>query len=327
MLRNRRTTAIRTNAGDPTLAHPFRRFQSDFLVWTRAVGLAEQTAAIRKFALDHFIQWCDSNGVSALPQLTTDVLERYQQYLSCRRKRNGLLLALNTQVTRLNPLKAFCKWLARNGQLHLNPAADLCIPRVPRRLPARVPTIAEVCRILAIPDISRPDGIRDRAILEMLYSTGIRRMELAGISIHDLNLDDNALIVRSGKGNRDRMVPLGASATGWVRRYLAEGRPILVGHVDESVLFLTDFGEPFLKNRLGDLVKKFLVRARVSSRGACHLFRHACATHMLENGADIRFIQALLGHADLSTTQIYTHVCIAKLKEVHAATHPSSRFP
>lgn len=287
--------------------------------------MAEQTVVIRRFALNHFILWCAENRISTLAALTRESLERYQQYLSCRRQRNGQPLALNTQIARLNPLKAFCKWLARNGHLPSNPAADLCIPRVPRRLPGRVPTVAEVRRILAIPDTTTPGGIRDRAILEVLYSTGVRRMELVGLGIHDLSLDENSVIVRSGKGNRDRVVPLGARATGWIRRYLAEARPALVGPADDSILFLTDIGEPFLKNRLGDLVKKFILKAKISTRGACHIFRHACATHMLENGADIRFIQALLGHADLSTTQVYTHVCIAKLKEVHARTHPSAR--
>ncbi len=147
-------------------------------------------------------------------------------------------------------------------------------------------------------------------------------MELARLQVFDVDLVSGLVRVRAGKGGRDRIVPLGARATKWVGIYLREVRPMLLPAHCEGALFITDYGEPFAKNRLGDLVRRYLGRARIAAPGACHLFRHACATHMLENGADIRFIQSMLGHADLSTTQIYTRVSIAKLKEVHEATHP-----
>jgi integrase/recombinase XerD len=131
-------------------------------------------------------------------------------------------------------------------------------------------------------------------------------------------------VIREGKGQKDRYVPLGSRAIGWIRRYIEEVRPELVMEPDPGVLFLHEFGEPFSKNRLTDLVKRYLRAAGIGS-GACHLFRHAMATQMLENGADIRFIQAILGHAQLTTTEIYTHVTIVKLKEVHALTHPAER--
>lgn len=160
-------------------------------------------------------------------------------------------------------------------------------------------------------------------MLETLYSTALRRMELAALQVFDVDLEAGILHVRLGKGGRDRVVPLGRRTTIWLTRYLADVRPLLVASLREGALFVTDYGEPFGKNRLGDLVRRYIGRARLTAPGACHLFRHACATHMLENGADIRFIQSILGHADLSTTQIYTRVSIAKLKEVHAATHPA----
>jgi len=285
--------------------------------------LAEQTVAIRRFALRQFILWCWIRGLSRADQISREVLEEYQAHLAFRKKRNGRPLALNTQVTRLNPLKAFFKWLARSGRIATNPASDLCMPRVPRRLPGRIPTLVEIWRIVALPS-STTSGLRDRAILEMFYATGIRRMELARLCVHDLNLGENAVVIRHGKANRDRVVPLGARATKWLLRYLAESRP-LMARPGDNTLFITDRGEPFIKNRLGDLVKRYLLKAGFSAKGACHLFRHCCATHMLENGADIRYIQELLGHADLTTTQIYTRVSIGKLKEVHSRTHPSAR--
>jgi integrase/recombinase XerD len=159
-------------------------------------------------------------------------------------------------------------------------------------------------------------------MLEVLYSTGMRRMELMQLTISDIDLEGRTVMVRQGKGRRDRYIPIGERACYWVSRYVDEIRPMLAVRSDEWTLFLTDYGEVFSKNRMTDLVKRYMEKADIKD-GACHALRHACATHMLENGADIRFIQALLGHADLSSTQIYTQVAIGKLKEIHAATHPA----
>ena len=323
MLRERRVTPLRKPTEDPSLANPLHAHRAAFVEWTRAIGLAEQTASIRKAALNYFIRWCNSRGIQCLDQLDRRVLEDYQGYLFHYRKANGLPLAANTQVARLNPLKAFFKWLVRTGQVPLNHAADLIIPRLPRRLPWHVLTVGEVDRVLAQPDLGSPYGVRDRAILELLYATGIRRAELVRLDGRDVLLDEDALFVRGGKGGHDRVIPVGRRACSWIERYLRDVRDRLASNEKDNTLFLTDYGEPFRKNRLGDLVKRYLRRACVRARGACHMFRHACATHMLENGADIRYIQAMLGHADLSSTQVYTHVCIGMLRKAHAATHPS----
>ncbi len=325
MLRPKRITPTPPTPVDPSKANPLRGYQAAFLDWTRTVGLSEQTANIRRAALDYFIRWCDERSIREPHEITRAVLERYQRYLFHYRKKGGEPLAFSTQVTRLNPLKAFCKWLARERHTAHNPASELVMPKLPRRLPQYVLTVEEVERVMAEPDCTTPGGLRDRAMLELLYSTGVRRMELAKLKVHDLNLAHGTLMVRGGKGGKDRMVPAGSRACAWVGKYLADVRPVLAVASDDGSLFLTDFGESFEKNRLGDLVKRYLANAGIAAPGACHLFRHACATHMLENGADIRFIQAMLGHAQLSTTEIYTQVSIAKLKEIHAATHPSTR--
>ena len=162
-----------------------------------------------------------------------------------------------------------------------------------------------------------------RAMLEVLYSTGIRRFELAGVKLFDVDVERGALMVRQGKGAKDRLVPVGERACAWVDKYLREVRPDLATGADDYRLFLDDDGRGFTPERIGDLVRRQLTAAGIEHAGACHLFRVACATHMLENGADIRFIQSLLGHAKLDTTQIYTLVSLAKLKEVHNATHPA----
>jgi len=325
MLRQKRVTPVRTTKPLQSSDLPLRAERDAFLDWTLAVGLAEQTAAIRRSALNEFLRWCSRRSIVDACGITRDLLEQYQGHLFHRRKADGRPLALSTQVTRLNPIKAFCKWLARSRQVPFNPAADLVVPRVPRRLPGRVLTPAEADRVMHCPDTGTPSGVRDRAILEVLYSTGMRRMEVVRLSLADVLLDQCTAFVRRGKGGRDRVVPLGGRAVDWVGQYLSDVRGHLGGVGAESALFLTDYGEPFRRNRLGDLVKRYLGLAGIAIPGACHAFRHACATHMLENGADIRFIQSLLGHADLSTTQIYTRVSIGKLREVHARTHPTGR--
>jgi integrase/recombinase XerD len=197
------------------------------------------------------------------------------------------------------------------------------LPRTPARLPVHVLSVQDVENVLNQADVAKPWGVRDRAMLEVLYSTGLRRSELAALAVFDWDRNRGAITVRQGKGGKDRVVPIGDRAAAWLGRYVDEVRPTLSREPDDGAMFLTDYGEPFEKNRLGDLVRRYFDWAGVKAPGSCHLLRHACATHMLENGADIRFIQALLGHADLSSTQIYTQVSIVKLKEIHAATHPA----
>ncbi|MGH8241662.1 MAG: tyrosine-type recombinase/integrase, partial [Steroidobacteraceae bacterium] len=158
-------------------------------------------------------------------------------------------------------------------------------------------------------------------ILETLYSTGMRRRELMGLSLFDLDRERGTVMIRQGKGKKDRMIPIGERAVRWIDRYQNEVRPGFVVR-DHATLFLTHTGEPFTPNRLTQLVREYIRAADLGKSGSCHLFRHTMATLMLENGADIRYIQAMLGHAELSTTQIYTQVSIRKLKEIHSATHP-----
>ena len=158
--------------------------------------------------------------------------------------------------------------------------------------------------------------------LETFYSTGMRRSELMGLSVFDLDRERGTVMIRQGKGKKDRMIPIGERALAWIDRYRETVRPELVVGRDHAMLFLTNTGEPFTPNRLTQMVRTYIQAANIGKSGSCHLFRHTMATLMLENGADIRYIQAMLGHAELSTTQIYTQVSIRKLKEIHTATHP-----
>lgn len=159
-------------------------------------------------------------------------------------------------------------------------------------------------------------------MLETLYSTGMRRLELIGLHCHDLDAERGTVMIRQGKGRKDRMIPIGERALAWIEKYRNDVRPELALGVDAGTLFLSNLGEAFTPNRLTQLVRDYVDAAKINKRGSCHLFRHTMATLMLENGADIRYIQAMLGHAKLDTTQIYTQVSIRALKAIHTATHP-----
>jgi len=205
-----------------------------------------------------------------------------------------------------------------------NPASDLDLPRLEQRLPRAVLTITEAERVLSLPNVHDSLGLRDRAILETFYSTGIRRSELSHLRLYDIDHKRGTVVIRQGKGKKDRMIPVGERARIWIDKYAREARTELVLEPDDSTLFLTHEGESFTPNRLSQLVRDYVDKAALGKRGSCHLFRHTMATLMLEGGADIRFIQAMLGHVNLSTTQIYTRVSIRKLQEIHAATHPGA---
>jgi integrase/recombinase XerD len=197
------------------------------------------------------------------------------------------------------------------------------LPKLERRLPKAILSAQEAESVINQPDIGEPLGLRDRAILETLYSTGIRRQELINLLVQDVDRERGTLFVRQGKGKADRMIPIGERAVQWIDKYLNETRPELACGQDEGRLFLSQYGTAISPNGLTLLVRNYIEKAHIGKRGSCHLFRHTMATLMLENGADIRFIQAMLGHVKLDTTQIYTQVSIKKLKEIHTLTHPA----
>ncbi|MEI8327146.1 MAG: site-specific tyrosine recombinase XerC [Betaproteobacteria bacterium] len=314
----------RVSATPEALAHnALTRHQAAFHEWEAVVAYSPRTIEAQRHAIGRFIAWCDERGLSKPQDITRPILERYQRHVYHHRKGNGQPLTVSAQLGLILPLQAWFKWLTKHNHILYNPAADLDLPTRPKALPKGLLSIAQIEDVLNGCDITKPEGLRMRAMLEVLYSTGIRRFELAGVKLFDVDTERGALMVRQGKGAKDRLVPIGERACAWVDKYLREVRPELVSSADDYSLFLDDDGQPFDPGKLGDQVRRHLSKSGVQHAGSCHLFRVACATHMLENGADIRFIQSLLGHAKLDTTQIYTLVSLAKLKEVHNATHPA----
>ena len=307
---------------DALARHPLTRWMIEHFEWMLITGYSADTIRARRIALKRFIRWCDERGVDDPREITKPILERYQRHLFYYRKEDGKPLTLGSQFGCLAPLKTWFKWLARENHILYNPASEITLPKQPKQLPRTILSVAEVEAILNEADPSSAQGLRDRAMLETLYSTGMRRMELPGLALYDVDLTRRLVFVREGKGRRDRVIPIGERACAWVEKYVTEARGQLIV-ADCEALFVSDYGEPVSPEFLATKVKRYMEFAGIHKPGATHLFRHACATHMLENGADTRFIQALLGHADLATTQIYTHVSIEKLKEIHAATHPA----
>lgn len=290
------------------------------------LGYSEELLRARRQTLAVFLTWCRDRGLARPGEITLPILERYQRHLFQYRKADGAPLSLRGQALAVTHLRHWFRWLVKHHHLPTNPAADLDLPRAPRvTLPEGLPA-DQMERLLTLPDVTDVQGLRDRALLELVYSTGIRRQEARNLSLYDLDFVHGVVRVRQGKGGKDRLVPIGERALAWVRRYLDDARPHLAVDAQEAALFLNRFGQRLGNNGLATIVRRYLDAAGVRLRGACHLLRHTMATQMLENGADIRFIQELLGHACLDTTQIYTHVSIGKLKEIHTATHPAARL-
>ncbi|MDO5505076.1 MAG: site-specific tyrosine recombinase XerC [Pseudoxanthomonas suwonensis] len=315
----------RTRRDDPLAAHPLTRYMHAHFEWMLTHGYSADTVRARRIALRRFIGWCAERDLNDVRAITAPVLERYQRHLFLYRKPDGQPLTLGSQHGCLAPLKTWFKWLVRERHIAFNPASELQLPKQPKRLPRSLLAVADVEAILHEAEPATPAGLRDRAMLELLYATGLRRMEVPALARYDVDLNRRLVFVREGKGRKDRVVPMGERAAAWLDKYLVEARPQLLA-ADTDALFVTDYGEPISPAWLAEKVKRYMAFAGIDRPGATHLFRHACATHMLENGADIRYIQDMLGHAHLATTEIYTHVAIDKLQRIHAATHPAGRL-
>lgn len=299
-------------------------FILEYLKWMQMQNYSEITIGNRKRYLAYFAIWALAQGVEEIKAVTRKLLEDYRKYLFEFKKKNGQNLSMRSQWTRLEPLRAFFSWMTRKYHILYNPASELDLPKLGSSLPSNILTDKQVNKILNSPNLKRRRGIRDRAILELFYSTGIRRLELIHLSIYDINFERTTMLIRQGKWNKDRVVPIGQGAMYWARKYLEDVRPHFI-NTPTDTLFLTNAGDPLKAPYLTWKVREYIEKAGVAVDGACHIFRHSMATLMLENGADIRYIQEMLGHAKLETTQIYTRVSIEKLKEVHARTHPAEQ--
>ena len=294
-------------------------------LWMREVNYALTTVGKRRDELLRFSEWCGEREISDLADITLDLLERYRRHLYLRKHPlTGEDLTFSTQRNRLGDLRSFFHWCYKQRLVVTNPAADFELPRLGKQLPRNVLTIDEVEQVLSSVTLDKPTDLRDRAILETLYSTGIRRKELAGLKWVDLDVNGGAITVRQGKGQKDRVLPIGERALAWIATYKKEVRPQHVHGEDPGFVFLTREGRGLNIEVLTHMVGERVKASGIAKTGACHSFRHTMATLMLDGGADIRHVQEMLGHESLRSTQIYTRVSIHKLKEAHKATHPGA---
>jgi integrase/recombinase XerD len=290
----------------------------------RMRNCSERTIHYWSGSIRHFLRWCDERGVSCVSQITPALMQAFRRYLyHYRNRRTQLPLKFATQASYLMAVRRWLVWMVDEQLLPEDPSAELELPKEEKRLPCEVLSADLVERVMSSADVTCPLGLRNRAILETLYSTAIRRGELAELEVYDLEAQRQVLKIRQGKGRKDRVVPLGRRALTWIEKYLADVRPQLVASTNTSVLFVSFRGRPLQRNNLSQIVRQHLALAGVVQRGSCHLLRHTAATLMMENGADLRSLQMLLGHERLNTTQVYTHVSIRRLQQVHERTHPA----
>ena len=226
----------------------------------------------------------------------------------------------SSAARRVSSLKRFYQYCVRERLIDADPTLKLDPPKRAPRFPKSL-SEGDVEALLAAPQAATPMGLRDRAMLEMLYATGLRVSELVGLKLHALNLQAGVVRVL-GKGSKERLVPLGEEAVHWIQRYLDEARPALRGKREPDALFITARGAGMTRQAFWHLIRRYGARAIPGKRLSPHVLRHAFATHLINHGADLRVVQMLLGHADISTTQIYTHVARERLKQLHAKHHP-----
>lgn len=273
-----------------------------------------------------FLAWLEERGV-ALASVRPDDVLAYQSYLvSARQPGSGRPYSISTQRGRLTGVRSFFRFLFRRGYVLADPAAGVEMPRMDSRLPRTILTIEEVRRMLAVVRGRTPAALRDRAILEVLYATGIRSHELSSLKPSDVDTEDRLLRVVLGKGRKDRNVPLTAAAAAAIETYLVKARPKLLGPRGGPWLFVgRRFGGWLHNASLNEILQHWAKVARIKKHVTCHTFRHSIATHLLKRGADIRHIQTLLGHESLSTTERYTRVELSDLREVMRRAHPRGR--
>jgi integrase/recombinase XerD len=278
-------------------------------------GLARNTLESYRRDVSQFALWLhEACGKPLIEAASADLLRHLAWQVESKRAKP------RTTSRLVSSLKRFFQFALREGLRRDDPAADLDSPKLPRSLPKSL-SEAEVESLLDAPDVATAQGLRDRAMLETLYASGLRVSELVGLKTIQANLDMNVVRIL-GKGSKERLTPLGEEAADWISRYQREARPALLAGRKSDALFVTARGGPMTRQAFWALIKRHAARAGIRQAISPHTLRHAFATHLINHGADLRVVQLLLGHADISTTQIYTHVARERLKALHRKHHP-----
>jgi len=287
-----------------------------------AIGRSPHTVRGAKSALKELSLFLQHLDVDQVEHLDPDTLMHYREELAWRLTSKGTPLTSRSQSECLGHLRAFCRWLVANDLLVGDPSAKIPNPKKPYPLPKAILEPKEIKKILQQPDSRTATGYRDKVILEVLYSTAIRREEVTNIKLEDLDTESGYLMIREGKGRKDRVVPLGEQVCQAIDTYLIGIRSDWLHSDADPHLFLNRWGQGMSPMAIWCVVKKYAKAAKLKKPVSTHTFRHSCATHMLHNGAPIRHIQEMLGHVSLETTQVYTRITINELKKIHSQYHP-----
>ena len=275
-------------------------------------GLAKNTLESYRLDLSAFSVWLNKQNKQLLTVDQADI----QQYLAVKFPQNKA-----RSISRLiASLRRFYRYLMRDSKISIDPTIQIQSPKLPRSLPKSL-NEDEVLALLEAPNLTESAGLRDRAMLELLYACGLRVSELVGVKVTEVSINDGVVRV-TGKGSKTRLVPMGEEAVDWISRYLAQARPDILQKRLCDALFVTNRGEAMTRQAFWYLIKRYALLAGINKPMSPHVLRHAFATHLLNHGADLRVVQMLLGHADISTTQIYTHVARERLKQLHSMHHP-----
>lgn len=297
-----------------------------YIEYLRSCGRSPFTIKGIRSSLRNFVRFLESENLTDLEDLTSQALEEYRTDLAFSLTAKGTPLGRQTQIQILCNVKGFTAFLKAKDYLFQDPAEGLTVtvPKQPQRLPKVILTAKEVATLMAAPDMRTARGYRNRIILEVLYDTGIRRSEVSDIKLADLDLNGGYIRI-TGKGDKDRVVPVGSRVCELIQNYLLFVRPQFIQGDDTGHLVLNRWGKRLDPNGVWAAVNRCVKLAGIKKRVSTHTLRHSCATHMLKNGAPVRHIQEMLGHASINTTQIYTRVTINDLKQVHAKYHPSEK--
>jgi integrase/recombinase XerD len=297
-----------------------------FLEHLRAAGRTERTIGGYIAELRLFLAFLADRGVEEPHQLTRQDVEAYQVSLLHRRKPNGDPLKLASRHAKISAVLVFLRFLYNSQVLLLDLTRGIRQPGLPRRLLPKLPSVAQIVKLLDAPDTTTPLGLRDRAIMEVFYSSALRNTELRSLRLEDIDLDRLELRILVAKGRKPRVLPLGEPAAAWLQEYLDKARAYFVRDHEHRLLFASLRGGRLRVETMIQLVTKHAKAAALPMKVTPHILRHCCATHMLAHGAELRYLQELLGHGSPEATQIYTQVDLLELRSVHQRCHPRESF-
>lgn len=303
----------------------FVSLRDEYIQSLQVRNLAKRTIEARAFMLDKFFSYLQSRDITGTDAISKGIILDYQTELYQTINKRGRPNSVSYQNSMLSGVKGFLRFLKERDYIARDPSLDIPYAKVPKQLPRGILTNTEARRIINTPDTTCALGYRDRAIMEVLYTTGIRKQELNNLNLVDVDYHDGFLRIDQGKGRKDRIVPLGRIACRYLENYIKSVRPELIKDPYNNALFLSTRGNRLSKNMVWEMVKKYAKKAKIKKNISPHTFRHSCATAMLRNKADIRAVQELLGHESLESTQVYTRVTIGDLKEVHKRCHPREK--